>query len=205
MFLAFIGSVFIAYRGIDRYDNRIHNALGTLAFCVAIFPMRCNTLVHKSCVQGILPVLHLPSAISLYAFAFIAVHYGGGKRLKDVIAEVDKINENNYLSKKMKKTKYFSLALMTLGMIAFLVHKILKNFLPGAPWIWSVEYLGFLGFGAYWWCLTYIIDMANKIGLKREKDDGGIVIGLSETMAKRMVAPLASPIVSDEKRWDFIP
>lgn len=78
VFLAFIGCILFAYRGLDKLDDRIHNLAGLFAFGEALFPMTCDKLSHPYCVPGLWPMFHLPSAVLLYLCAVGSVFYGGG-------------------------------------------------------------------------------------------------------------------------------
>jgi hypothetical protein len=161
MFLAFLGGVLFSYRGLDESDNRIHNVAGFFAFGVALFPLHCSISEHPCCEPGLLPVLHLPAAGLLYLSALISVLYGGGPKLK---AALERLPNKQIWLTKLRNIKGLSSTLMTVGIITFLFHKLLKDYFPEFSWIFWIEYVGFFGFGIYWVRLMRLINAANKEG-----------------------------------------
>ena len=108
IFLAFLGCVLFAYRGLDEKDNLIHNAAGIFSFGVALFPMRCDLTEHQYCVPGLLPLLHLPSAGLLYLSAVISVMYGGGPKLREALS---RLPDSKTWFSRLGRIKYLSTAL----------------------------------------------------------------------------------------------
>jgi hypothetical protein len=161
IFLAFLGGVLVSYRGLDEKDNRIHNYAGLFSFGVALFPMQCNTAEHASCVPGLWPLLHLPSAALLYVSALLSVKYGGGPKLRSALSKL--ANPQSWID-RLDRIRLISAALMTVGIIGFFVHALLPSFLAGFSWVFWIEYSGFFGFGLYWLLLMLLIDAANKEG-----------------------------------------
>jgi hypothetical protein len=161
IFLAFLGCVLFAYRGLDKWDDWIHNAAGIFSFGVALFPMRCDVAEHQYCVPGLLPGLHLPLAGALYVFAIWSVLYGGGSRLKDALRKLP--DSEKWLARRCK-IKYVPAGLMFIGVGGFFVHALCPEWKSGFSWIFWIEYIGFLGFGLYWLCLMLFVGEANKLG-----------------------------------------
>lgn len=161
IFLAFLGGVLLAYRGLDKRDNQIHNLAGLFSFGVAIFPMHCDLAEHAHCVPGLLPLLHLPSAGLLYLSAVASVLYGGGPRLRSALGKLP--NPQIWLS-RLNGIRFSAAALMTIGIAGFFVHALFPNILPKFSWIFWIEYSGFFGFGIYWFCLLRLVDDANAKG-----------------------------------------
>ncbi|MDD5266848.1 MAG: hypothetical protein PHO08_06935 [Methylococcales bacterium] len=161
IFLAFLGCVLFAYRGLDEWDNLIHNAAGVFSFLIALFPMHCDLTEHPYCVPGLFPFLHLPSAGLLFLFAVISVWYGGGPKLKEALS---KLPEPKGWFLRLSKIKYWSATLMTIGIVSFFVHALQPEFMSGFSWIFWIEYAGFFGFGLYWWRLMLLVNDANKSG-----------------------------------------
>ena len=161
IFLAFIGCVLIAYRGLDEMDDRIHNFAGVFSLLVALFPMPCDVTEHQYCVPGLLPLLHLPSAGLLYLAATISVWYGGGPKLRETLS---KLPEPNEWFLRLSKIKYWSATLMTIGIVSFFVHALNPKFMSGFSWLFWIEYIGFFGFGLYWWRLMLLVNDANESG-----------------------------------------
>ncbi|MFT3736395.1 MAG: hypothetical protein QM776_15485 [Rhodocyclaceae bacterium] len=159
IFLAFLGGVLISYRGLDERDNLIHNMAGFFAFGVAIFPMKCVASDHPGCVPGLLPILHGPSAGLLYIAAIVSVGYGGGPRLKAALRRLPKPDE---WIRRLRRIQILSALLMTVGVVTFFFHFLLKTYFPSFAWIFWIEYLGFFGFGIYWYHLMILINDANK-------------------------------------------
>ena len=158
-FLAVLGCVLLVYRGLDKWDDLIHNAAGFCALGVAFFPMSCETEVHPYCVPGILPKLHLPSAGLLFVAALVSVIFGGGQVLRKKLNELPS-PKSWFL--RLRGIKLLSGALMVVGIGAFFLHQGFPDYMPEAGWIFWVEYLGFLGFGLYWAGLYMLIQDANK-------------------------------------------
>lgn len=161
IFLAFLGCVLFAYRGLDGKDNLIHNAAGVFSFGVALFPMHCDVTEHQYCVPGLLPLLHLPSAGLLYLSAVISVRYGGGPKLREALSMLPE-SEKWFL--RLSNIKNWSTALMTIGIVSFFVHALFPKLMSGFSWIFWIEYTGFFGFGLYWLRLMLLVNDANKAG-----------------------------------------
>lgn len=161
IFLAFLGCILFAYRGLDEKDNLIHNAAGIFSFGVALFPMHCDVTEHQYCVPGLLPLLHLPSAGLLYLSAVISVMYGGGPKLREALS---RLPDSKAWFSRLGRIKYVSAALMTIGIISFFIHALAPRFLAGFSWIFWIEYTGFFGFGLYWLRLMLLVTDANKSG-----------------------------------------
>lgn len=166
VFLAFLGGVLLSYRGLDERDNVIHNAAGIFAFGVALFPMGCVLSQHPSCEPGLLPQLHGPSAGLLYLAATISVGYGGGPRL---MAALHHLENPKKWTARLRRIQIVSAALMAIGILTFFLHFLLKTCLPTFGWIFWIEYLGFFGFGTYWYRLMVFIDDANEEGGRQSK------------------------------------
>lgn len=160
MFLAFLGGVLVAYRGLDETDNRIHNVAGLFAFGVALFPMEC-VFSHPTCEPGLYPKLHLPAAALLYLSATVSVGYGGGPRLKAALGRLP--NPKNWIE-RLRRIQLISASLMAVGVLTFFLHDLLKDYFPNFGWIFWIEYLGFFGFGIYWYRLMILINDANREG-----------------------------------------
>lgn len=161
IFLAFLGGVLYSYRGLDDKDNLIHNIAGIFAFGIALFPMPCILSDHPDCVPGILPILHLPSAGLLYLSAVASVVYSGGPNLRDALTL---LSDPDAWFKRLRRIKVLSLVMMTIGIITFLFHDMLKAYFPEISWVFWIEYLGFAGFGIYWVRLMRLINDANSEG-----------------------------------------
>ena len=160
-FLAVLGCILLVYRGLDKWDDLIHNTAGFCALGVAFFPMTCQIESHPYCVPGILPKLHLPSAGLLFLSALVSVVFGGGQVLQKRLNELPSPDR---LISRLRRIKLRSGALMFAGIGAFFLHKIFPSFMPGAGWIFWIEYLGYFGFGLYWASLYMLIQDANKKG-----------------------------------------
>ena len=160
IFLAFLGGVLVSYRGLDDRDNVIHNIAGLFAFGVALFPMRCIVSEHPTCEAGLLPILHGPSAGLLYLAATVSVAYGGGPKLKAAFLRLPKPEE---WIRRLRKIQILSATLMAVGVLTFFLHFLLKIY-PEFGWIFWIEYLGFFGFGIYWYRLMILINDANMAG-----------------------------------------
>lgn len=160
-FLAVLGCILLVYKGLDKWDDLIHTAAGFCALGVAFFPMTCQTASHPYCVPGILPRLHLPSAVLLFIAALVSVVFGGGQVLQKRLNELP--NPDRLIS-RLRRIKWRSGTLMLVGIGAFVVNRLFPSFMPWAGWIFWVEYLGFLGFGLYWASLYMLIQDANKRG-----------------------------------------
>lgn len=158
-FLSVLGCILLVYRGLDRWDDLIHNAAGFCALGVAFFPMTCEPRSHPYCVPGILPELHLPSAMLMFIAALVSVIFGGGQVLHKSLNKLP--NPKRWLI-RLRRIKWRSAALIIVGVGAFIVHKKYPNLWPKAGWIFWVEYLGFVGFGWYWASLYVLIQDANK-------------------------------------------
>jgi len=162
IFLAFLGCVLFAYRGLDEKDDLIHNAAGIFSFGVALFPMHCDVTEHQYCVPGLFPIFHLPSAGLLYLSALLSVLYGGGPKLKKALSM---LLEPKKWFLRLRNIKRVSATLMTIGIVSFFVHVLLApKFMSGFSWIFWIEYAGFFGFGLYWLRLMLLINDANKSG-----------------------------------------
>ena len=168
VFLAFLGGVLIAYRGLSAADHRIHNLAGMFAFGVALFPMHCRP-EHEACVQGLLPMLHIPAAGLLFLSASWSVIYSGGEVLASAL---QKLPDPDAWVRRLRRIKLTSLALMGLGIVTFLAHTRLADHFPGIAWIYWVEYCGFFGFGIYWVRYMRFINDANDKG--RERSPSGM-------------------------------
>jgi len=164
MFLAFLGGVLYSYRGLDDTDNLIHNVAGIFAFGVALFPMACDVAEHPDCVHGLLPVLHLPMAGLLYLSSVASVFYSGGSSLE---AAPNRLPDPESWFGRLRRIKILSLVMMTIGIITFLIHRKLDEYIPGISWIFWIEYLGFAGFGIYWVRLMWFIRDANSEGRRK--------------------------------------
>lgn len=164
VFLAFLGGVLLAYRGLDGTDDRIHNVAGLFALGVAFFPMQCDRSVHPHCVPGLLPLLHLPSAGLLYASAMVSVWYAGGPKL---LAALRLLAHAGTWVGRLRSIQRLSYLLMTVGILAFFVHALAPGFLDGFSWTFWIEYSGFLGFGIYWVLFMLLIDAANQEGRRQ--------------------------------------
>lgn len=193
VFLAFLGSVLFAYRGLDDKDNLIHNAAGIFSFCVALFPMSCETNVHEYCVTGIWPTLHLPSAGLLYFSAVISVLYGGGPKLREALS---KLTEPEKWFSRLRNIRVISAALMTIGIVTFVVHTNAPDFMAGFSWIFWIEYSGFFGFGIYWLRLMLLINDANESGQQLMAELGPKAIDES---SEPTLVPIKPPY------WENIP
>lgn len=165
VFLAILGGILVAYRGLDREDNRIHNAAGLFAFGVALFPMQCNPSEHQHCVPGLFPLLHLPSAGLLYLSAIASVLYGGGPKLKAALRKLP--HPTDWLL-KLNIIRFSAAALMTVGIGGFFIHALFPKLIPGFSWVFWIEYTGFFGFGLYWFRLMRLVDAANAEGRKQQ-------------------------------------
>lgn len=163
IFLAFLGGVLVSYRGLDERDNIIHNVAGLFAFGVALFPMECICSEHPTCEPGLLPLLHGPSAGLLYLAATVSVGYGGGPRLKAALFRLPKSKE---WIERLRSIQILSASLMAVGVLTFFFHFLLKIYFPAFGWIFWIEYLGFFGFGIYWYRLMLLINDANKEGAR---------------------------------------
>ena len=161
VFLAFLGGVLLSCRGLDDRDNRIHNTAGLFSLGVAFFPMACDVQAHPYCVPGLLPKLHLPSAVLLYASAMLSVWYTGGPKLAEAY---ERLASSNHWRARLQSIRRWSMSLMTFGILAFVVHRLAPRFLDGFSFIFWIEYLGFLGFGVYWLRLLRFVDDLNKQG-----------------------------------------
>ena len=166
VFLAFLGGVLLSYRGLDDRDNVIHNVAGMFAFGVALFPMRCVLSEHPSCEPGLLPILHGPSAGLLYLAATISVGYGGGPRLMAALHRLQ--NPEKWIS-RLRRIQILSASFMAIGVLTFFLHFLLKAYFPNFGWIFWIEYLGFFGFGIYWYRLMLFINDANEEGGRQSK------------------------------------
>ena len=195
VFLAFLGGVLLAYRGLDRKDNLIHNVAGLFALGVAFFPMGCDTRVHPACVPGLLPILHLPSAGLLYASAMVSVWYAGGPKL---MAALRRLKASAAWERQLRSIQHRSHGFMTLGILAFFVHALFPRLLDGFSWTFWIEYAGFLGFGLYWFQFMRLIDRANEEG--RAEYPGPAPAPVLQTAAKEGV-PAAAPVAP----WHDIP
>ena len=162
-FLAFLGASLIAYKGLDGKDDLIHNLAGLFALGVAIFPMKCVEGQHVSCVPGWMPYLHLPSAGLLYLSALASVIYSGGPKLGNALNQLPETKK--WLS-KLNRIKFLSAGLMTIGIFIFFAHSFHPKFKPDISWIFWIEYLGFFGFGLYWFRFMLFINAANEEGRK---------------------------------------
>ncbi len=165
-FLAFLGGILIAYRGLNSTDHSIHNLAGVFAFGVALFPMHCR-VEHEACVQGLFPALHLPAAGLLFLSASWSVIYSGGDSLRQALG---KLPDPAHWMRRLKEIKLVSLALMVVGMITFVAHTHLADRYPGIAWIYWIEYAGFFGFGIYWVRYMWFINDANDAGRKAQDD-----------------------------------
>src|SRR6185369_2513339 len=105
IFLAALGCVPISYPGLDEKDALIHNAAGICSLGVALFPMHCDVSLHKDCVPGLLPILHLPFAGLLYLCAVISVIYGGGPKIR---AAFNKLPGSAKWHSKLRKIQFVS-------------------------------------------------------------------------------------------------
>lgn len=153
MFLSFLGGVLLAYRGLNRIDNYIHNAAGAFSIAVAIFPMKCS---DAHCVPGLGPTwIHGLSAGLLFVGAMASVAYSGGAALRNKLDEVG----DETLKGRLRKIKLFSGGLMLFGVVAFVYGGLARL---ETPYVFVVEYLGFFGFGVYWIRLMWLIDAANQ-------------------------------------------
>ena len=164
VFLALLGGVLIAYRGLSPNDNYIHNTAAFFAFGVALFPMGCDTNVHADCVKGWLPCLHLPSAGLLFLSAMVSVAYSGGSKLR---SSINKLANPGPWILRLRKVQVLSAALMVAGILAFFAHQLFPKLLPGFSWIFWIEYLGFLGFGIYWLRYMWFIHDLNQEGRRQ--------------------------------------
>jgi hypothetical protein len=189
IFLAVLGSILVAYRGLSDADDFIHNAAGFFAFGVAFFPMTCDKNVHAACVPGILPILHGPSAFLLFLAAFISVLFGGGPKLIQSLSRLP--NPQKWLS-KLNHIQWLSGILMVVGITTFLLHQRFPDFMPGAGWIFWIEYLGFFGFGLYWLRLFMLIGDANRSGLMMS----------TSTKSGRLEQP---ELMQAPEPWELIP
>lgn len=157
--LFLLGGFLIAYRGFTKADNRIHNFAGFAAWGVAIFPMKCP---HSEAPLGDLcfsvgpGYLHYSSALILFGLAIVSIIYNGGKQFKDLSLKYipDKISY-------FKTARTVSALIVACGIFDALVMLGIggKNLLKELLLI--PESLGFIGFGVYWWVLTYYISKAN--------------------------------------------
>lgn len=161
IFLAFLGGILFSYRGLDERDNVIHNVAGLFAFAVALFPMKCITKVHPFCEPGLLPQLHGLSAGLLFVAAIVSVGYGGGPRLKAALQRLPKQEE---WFARLRKIQVLSATLMAIGVFTYFFQFLFKDYLPAFSYTFWVEYLGFFGFGVYWFRLMILINDANKEG-----------------------------------------
>lgn len=161
IFLAFLGGVLVSYRGLDERDDAIHNIAGLFAFGVALFPMKCVLCEHPTCEPGLLPFLHGPSAGLLYLAATVSVGYGGGPKL---IAALRRLPDPQHWIERLRKIQILSASLMAIGVLTFFLHFLLKKYIPSFSWIFWIEYLGFFGFGIYWYRLMLLINDANQKG-----------------------------------------
>lgn len=200
IFLASLGCVLFAYRGLDDKDNLIHNAAGIFSFGVALFPMHCDAGEHQYCVPGLLPLLHLPSAGLLYLSAVISVIYGGGSRLREALR---KLPDSKAWFLRLRNIKYVSAALMTIGIISFFIHALAPDFLAGFSWIFWIEYAGFFGFGLYWLRLMLLVNDANTSGQKMKSQS------TPESHVARSQGPSVDPRresrASEPEVWENIP
>lgn len=161
IFLAFLGGVLISYSGLDATDDRIHNVAGFFSVSVTLFPLACNPHVHVHCVPGILPVLHGPSAGLLFIAAIVSVLYGGGPKLVEAL---EKLKEAEAFKARRNRIRFSSAGLIAVGVAVFCVHLLNPTWLPEFSFTFWVEYVGFFGFGLYWYRLMSLIDDANKAG-----------------------------------------
>lgn len=200
IFLAFLGCVLIAYRGLDDRDNLIHNAAGICSIGVALFPMHCDVAEHPFCVPGLWPMLHLPSAGLLYLCAVISVLYGGGPKLEGAL---DKLPDPEMWFSKLRNIRMVSAVLMTIGIVSFFVHVLAPKFMDGFSWIFWVEYTGFFGFGIYWLRLMLLINDANKAGQQLKAQSAGE--GYAAGIAVHPMTLGAEPEVPKRALWENIP
>ena len=198
-FLAFLGGVLIAYRGLDNNDNRIHTVAGVFAFGVAAFPMHCSTSEHTYCVPGLFPSLHLPSAGLLYLFAVVAVLYAGGPKLK---AALSRLPDPEKWKWRLHGIRGFSFALMTIGILTYFYHR-LESTPPGTSWLFGVEYLGFLGFGIHWVRMMKFIDAANKEGKRMVAER--MVTAMQEPKEARIARIQVEGPELEAEMWSEIP
>jgi hypothetical protein len=154
-FLIFVGGILIAYRGFDNHDNLIHNAAGAFAFCVALFPKRCDTIGEPYCSPGLLSSLHAPSAILVFVFAALAVIYCGGPKFRSQLRDEE--------IRKLRQAKTASLITMIAGVVLYVARPFLSTAIQDFKvTILIVELLGFYGFAAHWLVMTLVIDKTNR-------------------------------------------
>jgi hypothetical protein len=198
-FLAVLGCILLVYRGLDKWDDLIHNAAGFCALGVAFFPMSCHTEVHPYCVPGILPKLHLPSAGLLFLAALVSVIFGGGQVLRKRLNELP--NPKSWFL-RLRSIKWLSGTLMVVGIGAFFLHQSFPAFMPEAGWIFWIEYLGFLGFGLYWASLYMLIQDANKTygKLMASRSAADAVAGGADKASPMQASPMRA-----SESWVLIP
>jgi len=202
IFLAFLGGVLIAYYGLDKIDNLIHNFAGVFAFSVAIFPMKCVIAEHPFCEPGLLPTFHGWSAGLLYLSATCSVLYGGGPNLKN---NLDNLPDPARWKKKLFSIQVFSIILMLIGILTFFLHQKFRMIFPSFSWIFWIEYLGFLGFGIYWFRLMLLIVHANEVGSGQLIITNARGVGKCFYMASSMFRGRGQPALPINPQWTPIP
>jgi hypothetical protein len=169
--LFLLGGLFIAYRGFDAWDNRIHNLAGVFAIGVAGFPMHCPytdpaSEYFKLCYMMGPTWTHYVSALLLFGMAIVSIWYNGGSQFEKLSEEYIK---DKIASFRIVRTVSgvivgggVAYALMMLGIGG-------KELLGKLLWI--PESMGFIGFGLYWGALTAYISVANTRAEEKAKEE----------------------------------
>jgi len=154
--LFLLGGFLIAYRGFSQWDNWIHHLAGVFAWGVAIFPMSCpHTELPYSelCYELISGDMHNFSALFLFTMSVASIVYNGGPEFKQRYMK--------HIDDKIRSfiiMRVISGIMVGIGIISLILMSVIGRVEP----LWIPESMGFIGFGLYWWSVTYYIFIANR-------------------------------------------
>ncbi|HEX2733555.1 MAG TPA: hypothetical protein VHM70_18215 [Polyangiaceae bacterium] len=174
--LVSLGVMLLAYRGYTKIDNDIHNVAGAFSIGIAIFPMQCpftdKTQHFDLCVTTPWDGLHYSCAVLAFGAALVSIAYGGGKHFRRILtADV---------LRALDRWRWGCMVVIGLGVLFPAYALAFGKTHSMHPFVIVAESGAFLGFGAYWWALTWCVSKVNEQRRQQRKKPE---VGVKESVA----------------------
>jgi hypothetical protein len=167
--LVSLGVLLIAYRGYTNLDNNIHNVAGIFAIGIATFPMQCPLVGEHLdlCVTTPWDGLHYLCAVVAFGCAIGSIVYGGGRRFREIPTRA--------VLRVVDRWRVGCSIVIGIGVLFPAYALFFGQTRSMHPFVIVAESGAFLGFGAYWWALTWCVAKVNE-DLRKERTRQGEVV-----------------------------
>ncbi|MEN9580060.1 MAG: hypothetical protein RJA70_3069 [Pseudomonadota bacterium] len=170
--LVSLGVMLISYRGYTMWDNVIHNVAGIFSIGIAAFPMQCpfsDTGEHlELCVATPWDGLHYACAVLAFGCALGSIAYGGGRLFREIPTQE--------VLRVLDRWRLGCGIVIGIGVLFPAFALFFGQTRSVHPFVIVAEAGAFLGFGAYWWALTWCVARVNEVRRQERKNWGEAVI-----------------------------